>query len=203
MNGRILAVAAYCALLAGCSTVALPPGLTDAEIKAQVEEGNRQWWESMFPGEPMPEIEPIEYVDAAHAQEVIADCMRGGHIDGLLIGEDDSWVYLGNDSAVQESIDRRYFQCNAQYPYDPAELNILSDAQLKWIYYYNRDRLVPCLQLDGYTIINRTSDYVDGSFDYWIPYYEMYPLPTADEWRRIDLRCPPSPIGPLYRPTSG
>lgn len=200
MRVRAAALAASLALLAGCAPVQLPAGLTESEITARIAEGNQRWWTSMFPDEPMPVVEPVEYVDAAHVGKYIQDCMKSAHIEGVIFGEDLSWVYLGDDPAVSEQLDRQYFVCVSEYPFDP-EGAFLSDEQLRWQFYYNRDRLVPCLQLLGYSIINRTTDYVDG--DNWIPYYEMYPLPTASEWERIDLRCPPSPVGPVCRPTSG
>ncbi|ODU65685.1 MAG: hypothetical protein BGO97_00365 [Micrococcales bacterium 70-64] len=199
---RAAALAASLALLTACGPAPeLPAALTDAQVKARIAEGNAQWWQSMFPGEPMPEVEVVQYVDQDSAAKVIQDCVRAAHLDDVVFSPDFSWIYLGDDPAVVDQLNRQYFVCSLEYQPDPAELGYLSDAQLEFDFYYNRDRLVPCLQLLGYSVINRTTDYVPG--DYWNPYYEMYPLPTAAEWARVDVRCPPDPVGPVYRPTSG
>jgi hypothetical protein len=201
VRSAALALGASVLLLAGCGPAPeMPAPLTDAEAAQRAEEGNAQWWASMFPGEPQPVVEPVEYLTAESEGTQIQNCLKAAKIDGLIFSGNDSWGYAGSDAEVLDQINRQYFVCALQYPYDPGESGFLSEAQLEWVYNYNQKRLVPCLQLMGYTIANRTSDYVAGSNDYWIPYFEMYPIPSATEWARIDLRCPPSPIGPLYRP---
>jgi hypothetical protein len=205
----VLAVAAAAAsllLLSGCTPAPeLPEPITLAEAKARVDEQNRQWWDSMFPDEPMPVVEPVEYLDVNDPGTKAIDCMRDSDIAGLVFGADASWSIVDGDAGTMEEVSRAQFVCALKYPYDlsdPAAMGMLSKAELAWIWTYNQKRLVPCLQSLGYTVINRTSDYTENS--YWIPYYEMAPIPRSnEEWARIDLRCPPSPVGPLFRPTTG
>lgn len=202
----VAAAAASIALLAGCSPAPqLPEPMTFAEAKQLVAEQNRDWWESMFPDEPMPVVEPVEYVDVDDPGTKTIDCMRDSDIDGLVFGADASWSIVDGGPETMEEVSRAQFICAMKYPYDlsdPGAMGMLSKAELAWIWTYNQRRLVPCLQSLGYTVINRTGHYAEGS--YWIPYYEMAPIPRSnEEWARIDLRCPPSPVGPLFRPTGG
>lgn len=200
----IVALGASVALLAGCAPAPeLPAALTQAEIKERIAEHNALWWESMFPGQRQPDVDPIEYVSPTVAVRKTEECMHNADIEGLLFGPDGSWIYLGDDPGGNEQVNRVYFICSLEYPIALDQAGLLSDEQLEWIYDYNKQRLVPCLQLLGYTVPNRTTDFAPGTNDYWIPYYDIYPQPSADEWARIDLRCPPSPVGPLYRPSNG
>ena len=201
-----VALAASLALLAGCTPAPqLPAPITPAEAKERIAEQNRGWWESMFPDEPMPVVEPVAYLNIDDPGTAANDCLRDAGIDGLVFGTDGSWSIANGSASTMEEVSRAQFICAMKYPYDfsdPAALGMLSDDELAWIWKYNQTRLVPCLQLLGFTVINRTGGYAEGS--YWIPYYEMAPIPRSnEEWERIDLRCPPSPVGPLFRPTTG
>ncbi|CAN5226210.1 hypothetical protein BH11ACT5_BH11ACT5_15520 [soil metagenome] len=202
----IVVAAASLALLAGCAPAPeLPAPITQAEATERMAEQNQGWWDSMFPDEPMPVIEPVEYLDINDPGTISNDCMRDADIDGLVFGADASWSIVDGDAGTMEEVSRTQFICAQKYPYDlsdPAAMGMLSDAELAYIWDYNQSRLVPCLQLLGYTVINRTGDYQAQS--YWSPYFEMAPMPRSnEEWARIDLRCPPSPVGPLVRPTGG
>ena len=203
--GVLVALAASGLLLAGCTPAPdLPPPMTYAEAKKRVYEQNLEWWNSMFPDEPMPEIEPIEFLDPLNPGTAGLQCLADAQLEGVVVDiETKSWSYEGN--ADRTALDRLQFTCALQYPYDvsdPEKIGYLSDEQLSWIWDYNRTRLVPCLRMLGFTVADRDYDYF-GSGEYWIPYYEMSPIPTAVQWPWIDTRCPPSPVGPLYRPTSG
>lgn len=177
------------AVLAGCASPrALPPSATPAEVRAVIAEQNRQWWDSIAPGEPMPVIEPIEYADPKGINPGLNECMSS------------------IDTTVQGSWDRAMFTCSMLYPYDYAEpeaFGIYSRAQLEFLYDYFSRRLSPCLEFLGYEVPEGPSleGFTAGEFSGWTPYYAMRPTPlTAAEWRRIDLRCPVPPIGVFYRP---
>lgn len=199
----VLAVVASGLLLAGCAAAPeLPRPMTYGEAKKQVAEQNLQWWQSIFPGEPMPEIEPIEFREPGVADTLVQDCLKAANIPGLRFDDSGGWSYTSNGGGGGTEFDRAQFVCNLQYPYDvsdPSKLGMLTQEEKAWIWEYNRGRLVPCLQLLGYSVPQRSGDYSPN--DYWNPYFEMMPLPSdAGEWARIDLRCPHSPVGPSFRP---
>jgi len=194
---RALAVGASVLLLAGCASPTMPEPLTLAEVKQKMAEGQTEWWNSMFPGEPEPVVEPVEYTAGQAAVDKVMECMKEADLPDVQYSNG-GFTVTSVEKAAQDAANRQYFICNAMYPPDPEHAGYLSEDELRWIFYYNRERLVPCLQLLGYPIVNLTTDYAGG---YWVPYYEMGPLPTEDEWDMIDLRCPPSPVGPNWRPS--
>jgi hypothetical protein len=206
MTARPVVLAASALLLAGCAPAPqMPAPITPAEAKQRVDDNNRAWWNAMFPDEPMPVVEPIEYLKPNSRGTEITDCITKAGIGGLDPGPDGSFSPDGRE--LQDLANRVQFICSLQYPYDisePSKMGYLSEEELAWNWAYNRERLVPCLRLLGYTINEPGGDYVEGSGNLWLPYFDMTPVPASDsEWASIDLRCPPSPVGPLYRPTGG
>lgn len=195
------ALAASVLLLGGCATApAMPAPLSPAEIKGRMASTAQQWWQAMFPSEPQPAVDPLAYLPRDEASAKIVGCLKAADIEGLLFGPDESWIYLGSDPDAADEVNRTYYVCAQQYPLSFDDEIFLSDEQREWIYDYQRERLVPCLQLLGYSVANRSTAYEPVVDDSWAPYYEMYPTPAGSDWERIDLRCPPSPVGPLNRP---
>jgi len=207
MTFRVVALAlgASVLVLAGCAPAfEAPPAITYAEVKKLVHEQNLEWWNSMFPDEPMPQVDPIEYVDPESSTgEEVTDCLRDADLDGISIANDGSWSATGTSTEQMEDMNRAQFVCAMQYPYDirdPEQIGYLSDEQTAWIWSYNRERLVPCLQLMGYSVVNRSSGYVAGSNEYWSPYFDIWQQLKKSDWDLVDARCPQSPVGPDWRP---
>jgi hypothetical protein len=201
---RALGVLACAVVLAGCAQAPdMPAPISQAEAQRRVDENSRSWWESMFPDQPMPVIEPVEYVDPGDADSRLSDCMNQAQSDG----DGGAGGYVSGDLTADQAINLAAFVCTQRYPTDlsdPARLGMMSDEQLAWIWRYNQSRLVPCLRLLGFAVTQHPGEYGGSNQGWWIPYYEMTPIPRTDEdWARIDSRCPPSPIGPPlnYRPT--
>lgn len=198
----LVAAAASVLLLAACAPeAALPAPLTQAEAQKIMDEQNRQWWSSMFPDEPMPVVEPIEYLDIDDPGTRPMDCLQEAGVTDADFGP-------SGDAASMAAANRAQFVCSMEYPYDlsdPARLGMLSEAQLEWIWNYNQQRLVPCLQLLGYRVFNKVGEFPAGGRNtYWNPYEGMFPAPESnEEYARMDFRCPPAPIGENYRPTRG
>lgn len=205
MAGRfvaVVAVAASIALTTGCATApGLPPGLTEAEVQEIVDAQNAEWWSSMFPDEPQPEVEPIEYISRSGEGTQVTDCILAAEIEGVRESQG-GLTFSQSDPGVNDAFNRQQFICSLQYPFDiaqPEEFWFFSDDQLEYLDNYNVQRLVPCLRLLGYEVVEDVL--ASGDEYYWSPYYSMRPQPTTvNEWERIDLRCPPPPIGTLYRP---
>ena len=193
----LVALVASLPLLAGCvAAPAMPAPLTPTEIADRYAAQQLDWWQSMFPDEPMPVVEPIEVIDPASPRNALLDCVSDANLPGVTVSGG-GFVDTEGGGRLDSDLNRQLFICSAQYPYDTAEMGYLSDAEMEWIYYYNRDRLLPCLKLQGYAVTIPTGRYEPGSYDFWMPYNLMSAIPT-DDWARIDLACPPSPIGPTY-----
>ena len=200
--GALAAALAGC-VLAGCAPAPeMPTPITQAEAQRKVDENMTSWWESMFPDQPMPVVEPIADIEPGDPDLRASDCIAELDGDGAAIGS-----YVSGDLTAEQGSNLASFVCSQKYPTDlsdPAMLGMLSEEELAWIWSYNQSRLVPCLQLLGYTVAQHEGAYGDGNRGWWIPYYEMSPIPLSDEeWDAIDRRCPPSPVGPPlnYRPT--
>lgn len=194
-----LALVASVALLAGCAPAfEMPAPLSDQAIQKRIDEGNAEWWNSMFPNEPQPYVEVIAYRAPYSVGEEITQCMRDAELPGVSI-DDDGTITFSSDSGVDPNqVNRQTYVCYLEYPVDPKHSGYLSDGQIAWLSSYNENRLVPCLQLLGYSIVNRSGGYTSAS-GYWIQSFGMAPAPSREEWKRIDLTCPAAPIGPQFR----
>jgi len=204
-GGAVLAIVASTMLLAGCAAAPqLPAGPTQAEVKKTVYEQNLRWWLSIAPGEPMPVIEPVRYLDPDEDGHEITDCIVNAQLPGIMGDED---AFFGNISPeAQHQFDRVQFACSMLYPWDmsdPEALGILSPAQLDYLRVYFVERLAPCLELMGYStgFVPEPDQFAPDGYMQWVPYYSMSPQPqTEREWLLIDSRCPPPPIGEYWRP---
>lgn len=208
---RAAAAVASIALLAGCASApAPPPGLDPAVVKTYIDEQDSLWWASMFPGEPQPEVEAVEHVSSAEVAGKVNSCVLNASPPGVDITYEGS--FSTDDPAADAALNRQWFVCSLQYPLDlsnPAAAGFLSDAQLRYLYAYYRERLVPCLRSIGYTfpalptLDNRLADQTVnlGGGQYWLPYYVIRPQPrTHAQWDYIDLHCAPPPYLADARP---
>ena len=176
-------------VLTGCSSaVTLPPGPTQAQVKAVMAEQSRQWWDSIAPEQPMPVIDPVAYISPFGDAHELLDC-----IDEFGTGN-------------QDTFERANFVCSQKYPYDfsdPEMIGLYSPEQLIYLYDYFATRLTPCLQSLGYTVVGQPQrdSFTDTYYLEWSPYFSLTPQPlTKSEWQRVDLRCPPPPLGTFWRP---
>jgi hypothetical protein len=202
----MIALAASVAVLSGCASAPhLPPGPTPAQVKATVAEYNEAWWRSIAPDEPMPVVDPVEYLAPDDDGHQITDCIVKAQLPGIMSEE---YTYFGiTTPAAVRGYEKVQFVCSMMYPPDlshPEELGILSPEQLDYLYEYFTTRLAPCMELLGYQVTGTPThdEFVNRDFLAWAPYYAMTPQPHSTiEWRRFDLRCPPPPI-PLPRPAT-
>jgi hypothetical protein len=208
-----LALAASIVLMAGCSSApTLPPGLTPAGVKALVDQQNANWWNSMFPGEPRPVIEPLSY-DTYDVQRLrVEECTRAAAIPGVTVSGNSGYVFDPNDHVVMEAFNRQMYICSmtyqAEFDFDaPEENGYFSPEQLAYIYDYVVERSMPCLNLLGYTTpeLPDRETFVDRFYvsGYSLPYYQLTPgLIDVRVWERVLRECPPPPIGQWHFPTT-
>jgi hypothetical protein len=195
-----VALAASSVLLAGCMPEStFPESMTPAEVRELIAEQDAMWWEAIAPGEPQPEVDPIEYVRPGEESTLVMDCVIDAGIPGVTATSDGYYTYEGDDEDMG-ALNRQQYICQQLYPYDPGDppaLGYFTPEQIAWLNNYVKTRLVPCLQLAGFTI--GTPAY---SIQYvWTPYFELHPMPQGSaQWDRVDLMCPPPPYGAMYRP---
>jgi len=205
---RAAAIALACVLaVSGCAArQPLPQGPTVDEVTAILDRQHEQWWNSMFPDEPMPEVEPIEFLNVLKPSTVVSDCILAAGLDG--VRPTGQGISFGAMEAAEEArFNRVQFECSLRYPYDPARpdlLGIFSVDQLEYLYTDFTKRLVPCLTLQGYrvAVVPPYRTFVrDAPYLTWEPYFAIVPQPTTpQQWQRIDFVCPPPAIGFFWRP---
>ena len=196
----VVGLAASALLLSGCAQApAIPPGPSVDEVQAILDAQNEDWWNQMFPTEPMPDTAVVRSIPPTDTTTV-NECVDAAHLEGVTVTG--NGIQIDGDT---EEFNRVYFVCLQQYPVlfdENDDLGYYTTEQLDYLYTYFTDRLVPCLELLGYSVGNSPSraSIVGATYLTWVPYYAMVPQPTtAEEWQRIDVRCPPPPFGMYWR----
>lgn len=181
--------------------------MSQDEALEYIDRQNAIWWNSMFPGEPVPVVEVRGYLDPLDTGSEVNDCIQAANLPGVTVGDDGGVVFGDMNSTDTRAFNRVQWECSAAYPYDvsdPESLGLYSDEQLTYLAHYFLNDLAPCLRLMGYRVEAQPSVrfIVDnGPYPQWVPYYVMKPQPTTNaEWERVDFRCPPPAIGEFYRP---
>jgi hypothetical protein len=194
------------AALVGCAAAPqpLPPGLTADEVDAIRAAEQETWWRQIAPGEPMPVIEVVQYVDD-NDSSALADCVAALEIPGVTVIENNGFSFDG-DVVTQRALERAYFVCAQMYPTTPPaieESGYYSQEQLKYLYDDFSERLVPCLRMMGFDATDPPVELFDGSgYLRWDPYSSLVRNPAvwdASLWALIDVRCPPPAIGQFWR----
>jgi hypothetical protein len=200
-RGILFSVAAI-SLLAGCAPApALPPGPTAAEVQSYVAQQNADWWSAMYPDEPRPAVSDVHPVKAQDQNSAVASCMLDAGYplsDGLALRE----------SPRADDIQRATWVCYQRFPVAVDELiagGFLSEPQLDYLWAYYEARLVPCLELLGYTVgpIPNRQPFIDLSMGYpsWDPYHHLTPEPTKwSDWENLGASCPPPPFAAYLTP---
>lgn len=210
-NGMLasLGIVTSALMLAGCAPEPqMPRPMTPDELAATIELTNRSWWESMFPDEPMPEIEPVAYLGVGDPTDLIDECVLNANLPGVVAGDQGGFSMDGGDEESQDAFNRRYFICAMTYPTDYTDVDLteigwLGQGQLGWLYDYFTERSAPCLSLLGYRIPAPPTreDYIAGYYlrGAWNPYFQAIPYISDKDWPIVDYHCPPPPIGGEYQ----
>lgn len=204
MRRAAVAAVASVLLLAGCAQPpALPTGLTDDEVTAIFAEQNAQWWMTIYPDEPLPVVERVEYINPFESTEIV-ECIIAAHVPGV-VADGGGFAFQPTDPVVERLYALAQYTCSMKYPYDPAfaeQLGLYSDAQLEYLYAYFTERLEPCLKSIGarvYLHPTREEFLANAPYLSWNPYDAIEQPNTAEEWQQLDYRCPPPPIGFFWR----
>ena len=195
------AAAITVALLAGCvpSAPERPRPATAEEIAARQEQQARMWWESMSPGQPMPDVAVIEELPAELAFERQNDCLREANLPGVTVNEDSvSWTGSTDDGLDDPGfviLQQQQWICAQQYPAAGEDVFVLSEDELAWLYDYFSGRYRPCLASHGFDFIDFPGREVfigDGpGYPAWVPHdYSVSPVPSPKDWQMLAARCP-------------
>ncbi len=194
------------AALVGCAAAPqpLPPGLTNEEAAAIRAAEQENWWRQLSPAEPMPEIQVVRHIDDDD-QSTLVDCVESMNVPGVTVSIDNGFL-IDDTPGAQRDLELAYFRCTQMYPppqMSAEELGYYSAEQLAYLYDDFTRRLVPCLRMMGFDVVDPPAELFRGSgYLSWDPYAVLVRNPTAWDaslWALIDVRCPPPAIGDFWR----
>lgn len=141
-----------------------------------------------------PEVERVRFISEEERSEVQAQCLTNL---GFPTTVQSDGSYQTNSTAEQdESLALASYTCELQYPVDLRYAQAFTRTQLKTIYTYYRDSLLPCLQGQGLDIGQLPSEetYVEGVTTGnapWTP-YDSVDLASVDV-DALNKACPSMP----------
>lgn len=180
-------------LLAGCAESRSAPagGLSSDELAAYRDYVGGQMWDlTGLPAELRPEVQP-QIVGVEQWSSALGACEHLAH-QGEASGASPQ------DIVVSE------YQCRMKYQLSGADLGLLNEAQLDYLYDYYQDTLVPCLLTRGVdlpVVLTRDEAVDVGRFGAlpWNPYSEIarFDVGILDEAGILDA-CPAFPSDAVF-----
>lgn len=151
------AAAALAALaLTGCAVVHPPPPATDADVEsltARILE--RSWQNTGLPGDA-PQVDARPPASQDELFPLSAECMAdAGVVSYSWSFSPDNGYTLSewSDSTLDDTeVQRTFYVCVATYPQPLREGDMVTDAQLTYLYEHYQDMIVPCMIDNGYVI---------------------------------------------------
>lgn len=205
VRSAIVAAVASVLLLGGCATATpIPPGITDAEADVVVAKNLAAQWTGIYHGDAsaMPAVERIAFSTPETWSSTQVSCLVAA---GINASEVSGGFEVGGDGAMSDAQVRvAQFTCFSQYPVDPRSQGYLSPQQLLYAYDYFTHRLVPCLNLLGYSTSPPPDRLAYAGAVYagivWTPYANGAGPPlqaNPEQWDVINAKCPPLPADPF------
>ena len=150
-------------------------------------------------GAERPDVEQVRLIDPFEWAQVQAQCMRDeGFTDVVVLPDGGIKPGAGNDQQQSAYALARYV-CNAKYPIDPKYTAPLSEVQIRAVYDYFLNDLVPCLEDNGHSVPEPPSLEVfieTFATSRWSPYTEVFGSGSSvpmDEYYRVSAACPQWP----------
>ena len=199
----VTAAAVAAVVLGGCGTeVQKPAGPTDAEVAAYHEAVREGTWQAARLAKsgrtPPVVVEAIE-VPVELWDEAIRECMADAGFDAIEYystgSPEDGYTLLDRSGQAFKSRKARlaWYGCIATIQYDPVEFGeLVSEAQLEYIYDYFARWTLPCLTLHGQTVTMppRESFVEDSAYRWWSPMWNVQ-TDTEEEYNVLLDACGP------------
>ena len=181
----------------GCSLESpAPVGPSQEQITAVVKARlDRQWRLSGLEGiivRPRFEYRPV--IGASQWAPKISECMAESGVVGWGYDASEGLFIPGDTPTTSEQL--QFYWCFEKYP----TVDLLTRAQVDYIYQYYVRWLIPCLESSGYNVMNapsrRAFRSADPSIERWNPYRSLERYPSSPEARAvIAARCSPTVPG--------
>lgn len=201
MTLRIALVGLLLVALSGCQSAPPKPPDVDGMSSAQVERIYKhdiaEFRENLltaFPDAIIPEVTRVRFVDPQEWPLVFSECVTS---EGFEAHPADGGVkYEPIPDAQAEAQNLAVFVCRVKYPVHPQFQVTLTDAELKYLYWYFTTDLKPCLEAANIEVPDAPSETVfienyskDGGWDIYKHAVEL----SGDAWTKINTACPQVP----------
>lgn len=146
---------------------------------------------SSFPDAVVPAVPFSRYIDATEWGTTMASCLTAQGF-GVQVMDDGGLAHdpVPADQSQAQAVAK--YTCEVQYPVHQLGP---TDADLRVLYDWNVDDLIPCLEGQGYPISEAPS-FATYKDDYeraaWVPYTEV-PLVSQEQFDEINSVCPQLP----------
>ncbi|MGL3806153.1 hypothetical protein ACSYDW_08660 [Paeniglutamicibacter sp. R2-26] len=141
-----------------------------------------------------PEVDRVRFISEEEKAEVQAGCLTNLGFPTTV--ESDGSYQTNSTTDQEESLALASYTCALQYPVDLRYAQALTRTQLRTVYTYYRDSLLPCLQAQGLETGQLSSEetYVEGVATGnapWTP-YDAVDLASVDV-NALNKACPSMP----------
>ena len=196
MIARAAALVAAALVLSGCAAVA-PPGPTDLEVAEYNERMVQNTWISTGITEifARPDVEQGAALSIDDWFNAVFACLSANGFDGFSISYSyatgssigDSSGEVVTDAAAQLA----FYRCAAANPVDVlASGELLSPAQIDYVYDYYQEWVVPCMIAEGFIVRDPPTrqDFHD-LFGQWSPYWSVHNTIGGTEVEDLQAVC--------------
>jgi hypothetical protein len=173
-----------------------PPPLTSDEEYASYQRGIEAAWaelQARYPDATRPDAEFERFVTADEEGEVVGACLRE---QGILVEIDEHGWTVTVSPDEERSLGLALFVCSVRFPLSPNEHLPYTEAELRHIYRYFAEQLIPCLEARGYDL-PAAPDYAEFRSRWWTdetwgPYADLRET-DAERFLAAEEACPPMP----------
>lgn len=196
MFARAAALVAAAFVLCGCVAVA-PAGPTATEVAGYNERILRSTWINTGISEifSQPQVEQGTALVIDDWFTAVFSCMTASGYDGYSIGYSyGSGATVGSSSGevvTDAAVQLAFYRCAAANPVDVvASGELLSPAQIDYVYDYYQEWVVPCMIAEGLTVRDPpTRQDFHELYGQWSPYWSVHNTIGGTEVEDLQLVC--------------
>ena len=190
-------------VISGCSSAqSLPPGPTPQQIEDYTQNMlDATWRSTALNSQTRPEEPHGELVDREDWDPVMRGCMStaGYNSVGFAWGTDMGYFLSDDEGAIIDDPAQQleFYRCVNRNPMDPVSSgDVMSDAQLDYRFDFFARWTIPCLEAQGFTILDipERDIYLSSSeYSHWSPLWSI-PVSSQEEYEQLVMTCgPPEP----------
>lgn len=153
-----------------------------------------------------PPTKMVRMISANELNTVWSDCMHEQGFDVSITFDGGQAPPIDLPDSQGDAYALANYICYAKYPVDQSTY-IFGDEQIRIVYMYYIDRLVPCLEANGYPVDDVPSEATfRATFqsDPWTPYKAVDAAKLSDaSWLSLNRSCPQQPSDDILYPSHG